>query len=111
MKEESMAKAKEISRRQFVASAVSTAAIASLPVNRLLAGVADRAATKSVSAEAAEWKDVDWKNQGVENLTKSPHAKLRNIPVHAVTIQSGFWAQRCEINVTKSIPTMHDLLE
>src|SRR4029079_4674701 len=52
-----------------------------------------------------------WKDQGIENLTKSPYAKLRNIPVHAVTIQSGFWGQRREINVTKSIPTMHDLLE
>jgi DUF1680 family protein len=31
--------------------------------------------------------------------------------VHAITIQSGFWARRREINVTKSIPTMHDLLE
>ena len=62
------------------------------------------------SAQKGEWKDQNWKDQGIENLTKSPHAKLRDIPVHAVTIQSGFWAQRREINVTKSIPTMHDLL-
>lgn len=52
-----------------------------------------------------------WRNQGVENLAKSPHAKLRDIPVHAVTIEAGFWARRRDINVTKSIPTMHDLLE
>ena len=44
-------------------------------------------------------------------MAKSPHAKLRDIPVHAVTIQSGFWGRRREINVTKSIPSMHDLLE
>ena len=52
-----------------------------------------------------------WKDQGIENLTKSPHAKLHDIPVRAVTIPSGFWASRREINVTRSIPTMHDLLE
>ena len=56
-------------------------------------------------------KIANWKDQGILNLTKSPHAKLRDIPVRAVTIQSGFWGQRREINVTRSIPTMHDLLE
>jgi uncharacterized protein len=52
-----------------------------------------------------------WKDQGIENLAKSPYAKLRNIPVHAVTIKDGFWSQRRKINVTKSIPSMRDLLE
>jgi DUF1680 family protein len=52
-----------------------------------------------------------WKDQGIENLAKSPHAKLRDIPVRAVTITGGFWGPRREINVTRSIPTMHDLLE
>ncbi len=28
-----------------------------------------------------------------------------------MTIQSGFWSPRREINVTKSIPSMHELLE
>ena len=51
------------------------------------------------------------KIRGSKISAKSPRAKLRDIPVRAVTIQSGFWAQRREINVTKSIPTMHDLLE
>src|SRR5260370_21997798 len=52
-----------------------------------------------------------WKEQGVENLTKSRYAKLRNVPVRAVTIKTGFWGRRRETNVSKSIPTMHDLLE
>src|SRR5207237_7381985 len=77
-------------------------------------------AAKSVFAVKAESSgnavpalpdEPSWKDQGVENLAKSPHAKLRDIPVHAVTIQSGFWGRRREINVTKSIPSMHDLLE
>ena len=111
-----MAKAKKMSRREFVASAVSTAAITSLPVHRLFAEVAqgtgaNGAPTDSAGSKDSDWKNPDWKNQGVENLTKSPHAKLRDIPVRAVTIQSGFWSPRREINVTKSIPTMHDLLE
>jgi len=54
---------------------------------------------------------VPWKDQGVLNLTNSPHAKLHNIPVHAVTINEGFWAQRRKTNVEKSIPTMRELLE
>ena len=31
--------------------------------------------------------------------------------MRAVTITGGFWGQRREINLTKSIPTMHDLLD
>jgi DUF1680 family protein len=115
-KEESMAKPREISRRQFVASAVSTAAVASLPAH-LLAGAAPGVKEENTArgapppASPAAIDSPNWKDQGIENLSRSPHAKLRNIPVRAVTMQSGFWAQRREINITKSIPTMHDLLE
>jgi DUF1680 family protein len=101
---------KTISRRQFVASAISVAAVSSLPVRRASAKAAqdDKATPQSavVLTDAPGWKD-----QGVENLTKSPHAKLRDIPVRAVTITGGFWGPRREINVTRSIPTMRDLLE
>jgi uncharacterized protein len=113
-----MANTKKISRRQFVASTVSTVALASLPAHRVFAGIPGAGAPNSTLQpstsslnESTNWRDTDWKNQGIENLGKSPRAKLREIPVRAVTIQSGFWAQRREINVTKSIPTMHDLLE
>lgn len=50
-------------------------------------------------------------DQGVLNLAKSPYAKLRNIPVHAVTITSGFRAARRQTNMEKSIPSMEKLLE
>jgi DUF1680 family protein len=105
-----MAEKRTISRRQFVASAVSVAAVSSLPVCRAFAGnVADE---KTVSQANTTLTDAPgWKDQGIENLAKSPHAKLRDIPVRAVTITGGFWGQRREINATKSIPTMHDLLE
>jgi hypothetical protein len=45
------------------------------------------------------------------DLTKSPHAKLRNVPVSAVRINDGFWAARRKTNVERSIPTMLQLLE
>src|SRR3984957_11396848 len=99
-----------VSRRQFVASAISVAAISSRPSRRAFAEVT--ADEKASPQSAAVLTDAPgWKDQGIENLAKSPHAKLRDIPVRAVTITSGFWAQRREINVTRSIPTMRDLLE
>ena len=105
-----MAEKGNISRRQFVASAISVAAASSIPAQRVFASVAPRG--KAVPQTGLTLTDAPgWKDQGVENLAKSPHAKLRDIPVHAVTITGGFWGPRREINVTKSIPTMHDLLE
>ena len=109
-----MTKAKEVSRRQFVASAITTAALATFPAGRLFAGAGaepEMAPASDQPAGPASSGGPGWKDQGIENLAKSPHAKLRDIPVHAVTIQSGFWAQRRETNVDKSIPSMHDLLE
>src|ERR1700685_1191069 len=105
-----MSEKKTISRRQFVASAISVAAVSSLPTRRAFATVGRDSQTSPQTA--ATLNDAPgWKDQGAENLAKSPHAKLRDVPVRAVTITSGFWAQRREINVTRSIPTMRDLLE
>jgi DUF1680 family protein len=103
-----MAQTKGISRRQFVGSAAAVAAVSSLTGKSVVAAASTKGST---SAHSALRDDPNWKEQGVENLAKSPHAQLHDIPVHAVTIQSGFWARRREINVTKSIPSMHDLLE
>jgi len=108
-----MTQKQAISRRQFVTSAGAAAAISSLPLRDAFATIGKEVppATGSPQTAVALTDNPGWKDQGVENLAKSPHAKLRNIPVRAVKIQSGFWASRREINVTKSIPTMHDLLE
>ena len=100
----------KISRRQFVSTAVSAAAISTLPVHGAFAEVVDQEKS-SDAAQVALTDSPGWKDLGIENLAKSPHAKLRDIPVHAVTITSGFWNPRREMNVTKSIPSMHDLLE
>ena len=105
-----MAEGGNISRRQFVTTVISAAAVSSLPVRSALAEVG--ASGKAVAQTTVALTDSpNWKDQGVENLAKSPHAKLRDIPVRAVTITGDFWARRREINVTRSIPTMHDLLE
>ena len=107
---------KDITRRQFVASTFSTAAIASLAGGkRALAGSASGAVSPSSGAgQAAAIPFIDqpsWKDQAVLNLAHSPYAKLHNVPVRALTIENGFWGARSEVNVTQSIPTMHDLLE
>ena len=105
-----MAEKGNISRRQFVASAISVAAASSLPVRPGFAEMVADGKAKS-QAETTLTNAPGWKDQGIENLAKSPHAKLRDIPVRAVTITGGFWGPRREINATRSIPTMHDLLE
>ncbi len=51
------------------------------------------------------------RDQGILDLSRSPKAKLRNVPVQAVKLGDGFWAPRRKINVEKSIPLMLDLLE
>ena len=108
-----MAKAREISRRQFVTSALTTAAFSSLPASPLFAARARFGVAPGLDQveRSAPGSAPAWRDQGIENLARSPHAKLRDIPVRAVTIQTGFWAQRRETNVNKSIPSMHDLLE
>lgn len=102
-----MTKPSEISRRQFVGSAISAATAVSLPLAHLSLSGEEKTTSYAAGSSARD----DWKSQGVLNLVKSPHAKLRNVPVHAVTITSGFWAARREINVDKSIPSMEKLLE
>jgi uncharacterized protein len=104
-----MTEKSNLSRRQFVTGAITAAAAASLPRQAFAEVAASGRATPQTTVTLTD--SPGWKDQGIENLAKSPHAKLRDIPVRAVTITSGFWSPRREINVTRSIPTMHDLLE
>jgi DUF1680 family protein len=113
---------KDITRRQFVASALSSAAISPLGLAKGAAasagpvrveGVVSNVASEPREDAAAPGTDQfsSWQDQGILNLANSPYAKLHNVPVRAVTIENGFWAARREVNVTQSIPTMHDLME
>ena len=96
------------SRREFVASAISMAAVSCLPVGGIFGETPGHVKTPMAADGTNE---RNWRDEGIEDLTKSPHAKLHDIPVRAVTISGNFWARRLEINVDRSIPTMHDLLE
>ena len=107
---------KDITRRQFVASALSSAAISSLALSKGSAANAANAGDLTSSPRqdaAAPGADQfsSWHDQGVLNLAKSPYAKLHSVPVRAVTIETGFWSARRDATVAQSIPTMHDLLE
>src|SRR6266852_4318421 len=103
----------KFSRRKFVSSAVSASAISVLPGAQRLLGEF----TGPIGAPAAQQNSValttspGWRDQAILNLTKSPNAKLRSVPVHAVTIEPGFWSPRRETNVQSSIPSMGKLLE
>lgn len=83
-------------RRRFVTTVASAAAFSALPpgTGRFLGAASP-----------------PWSEQGVLNLARSPHAKLRNVSVRAVTLRAGFWSGRRAANVEKSIPTMGKLLE
>src|SRR5437762_11863072 len=109
-----MSKKQSFSRSQFVSSVVPAATTSSWQPRRAL--VAALAAPKRGTREFAPHSQVALtttppsRDQGILNLAKSPYAKLRNVPVHAVTIERGFWAQRREVNVNKCIPSMERLL-
>ena len=87
-----------IPRRQFVSTTASAAFLSTLPPS----------VTRFAGQPATT---LPWNQQGILNLTNSPYAKLKNIPVHAVTIQDGFWSPRRKANVDISIPSMGKLLE
>lgn len=96
------------SRRQFLAlsaaSAVPTArALATNPGNALFSLL--QAGTSPATVPFASWK-----NTGVLDLSKSPYARLKTVPVSAVVIEEGFWSKRRTANVGSSIPSMHDEL-
>ena len=99
------------SRRKFVASAMSASAISVLP------GAQKLLSEFTVALAGREQKSVPLattpacRDQGILNLAKSRYAKLHSVPVHAVTIETGFWSPRRETNVTASIPSMGKLLE
>ncbi len=52
-----------------------------------------------------------WRNAGVVDTRNSPHARLRSVPVRAVTMRPGFWLPRIEANRRNGIPQLHRRLE
>ncbi len=93
-----------IDRRTFLSAAAGTAAAS------LLAPARAGAFAHSLSAAGDEHASYLWKEKGVIDLSHSPYAKLKSVPVRAVTIQEGFWSKRRQTNVQASIPSMYDEL-
>ena len=59
----------------------------------------------------AQADDQAWKAEGIINTSASPQAKIHSVPIRAVTMGSGIWAERMRSNVEDSIPTLLALLE
>ena len=97
-----MSSTNDVSRRQFISTVASTAAISYIARPVLSFGAFQ--GSDSVG-------NLPWKDQGVLNLVNSPFAKLHSVPVRAVTIEEGFWSQRRKTNVKSSIPSMRKELE
>jgi DUF1680 family protein len=95
-----------ITRRSFLAaSAASLVPAASASVVQGSSGILSMLGT-----DATTRPTEDWKKAGVLDLSNSPHARLKTVPVSAVTIRGGFWSKRRKTNVDSSIPSMHDEL-
>jgi DUF1680 family protein len=82
-----------LTRRHFLSAAAAATAASALP-----AGV--------VFAQASATPQ----DAGIVATRNSPYAKLKSVPVHAVTITPGFWSKRRQTNVESSIPSMREEL-
>jgi DUF1680 family protein len=96
------------SRRTFIASAAATMIPPAIAGARH--GTAGLLSMLSGAPPTPTSQNENWKDAGVIDLSSSPYAKLKTVPVRAVTIQDGFWSQRRKTNLNSSIPGMHDQL-
>ena len=97
-----------LTRRNFIASVAvttvpSVVAYAAPKGGNLLAML-------MAEQQPAKLPKTGWKDAGVIDLSNSRYAKLKTVPVRAVSIQEGFWSQRRKTNLVASIPSMHDEL-
>lgn len=90
----------KLSRRTFLASTAAAALMV-----RGGNALADMAGAQTDTRPNENWRDA-----GVIDLSRSPYAKLKTIPVSAVVIQEGFWSKRRTTNLGSSVPSMHDEL-
>ncbi len=96
-----------VTRRSFLAA--SAASLVPAAGASMLGGSRGILSVIGDSAKATEPTE-DWQKAGVIDLNRSPYARLRTVPVSAVTIRDGFWSKRRKTNVESSIPSMHDEL-
>jgi DUF1680 family protein len=99
----------KVSRRKFIKAAASVIPPAIAYAQPKSGGFLSFLANQPEPTKA---KKTDWKDAGVIDLSNSPYAKLKTVPVRAVVIQDGFWSRRRRTNLVASIPSMRqELLE
>ncbi|TCK70221.1 beta-L-arabinofuranosidase domain-containing protein [Acidipila rosea] len=97
----------KMSRRTFLSRAASvTAATALMPASSFAAQPVQTGAYAADARLSAN----RWRDEGIIDLSNSPHAKVKTVPIRAVVITDGFWSKRRTTNVESSIPSMHDEL-
>jgi hypothetical protein len=67
--------------------------------------------TRTAAASGLSGESPTWQSAGIADTSASPYAKLHPIPIRAVSMGGGFWAERMRANVEKSLPSMLQLLE
>ena len=98
-----------ISRRQFISAAAAATVGATLPAIDIALG---QSSTPVAAPAAPHGLDPEWASAGIIATRNSPYAKLKSVPVRAVTITTGFWSKRRQTNVDSSIPSMRvELIE
>jgi DUF1680 family protein len=101
-----------LTRRKFMTAAAAVTAAAALPQNGFGVVHSPAAQVNTAPASTHSGLDPDWAKGGIISTQKSPYAKLKSVPVRAVTITTGFWSKRRQTNVDSSIPSMRvELLE
>ncbi len=96
-----------LTRRQFMSTAAAATAALALPSADLAYGQS----TAQTSTHPTTL-DPDWATAGIISTRNSPYAKLKSVPVRAVTIAPGFWSKRRQTNVESSISSMRlELIE
>jgi hypothetical protein len=98
----------ELSRRKFLAAAA--VACVTPEVTRSSPNAADLLNVLGPTRDASVVSGAASNNAGIADFSKSPFARLKPVPVRAVTIEDGFWSRRRTTNVRSSIPTMHEQL-
>jgi uncharacterized protein len=97
----------KVSRRKFLAAAAASIVPAAMVQARphIVGALQSLAGAASIDTTPDSWNTA-----GIIDLSRSPFAKLRTIPVRSVVIEEGFWSTRRITNTDSSIPSMHDEL-
>src|SRR5260370_41921511 len=92
---------------------MAASAISVLPGAQKFLGSLTRAigTREAAQSSVALTTTPQWRDQGILNLAKSPYAKLHSVPVHAVTIEAGFWSPRRATKGNANIPSSGKLPE